>query len=195
VPMCSVPVAPRAGLRIQRMPSEPDTEFGEPAAYPYMCVASPSCHDTSTTRAWYEDDPARRQRFYNNVRSPSSLKPVTDCWPTHADNHSAGVCGGPVHCRICLPAAPQCGLHENYTSQHAKLESGFLRRHWAWRAERRTGARRRSCMPSSGSTWSPLPYGPSSPSRQGLLQPQSGRTAELNPSWEAPPHSVGLETG
>ena len=54
-----------AGLRIQRMPSEPDTEFGIPANYPYMCVASPSCHDTSTTRAWYEEDPDRRQRFYN----------------------------------------------------------------------------------------------------------------------------------
>ena len=54
-------------LRIQRMPSEPDTEFGNPANYPYMCVASPSCHDTSTTRAWYEEDPDRRQRFYNNV--------------------------------------------------------------------------------------------------------------------------------
>ena len=56
-----------AGLRIQRMPSGPDTEFGNPANYPYMCVASPSCHDTSTTRAWYKEDPDRRQRFYNNV--------------------------------------------------------------------------------------------------------------------------------
>ena len=56
-----------AGLRIQRMPSEPDTEFGNPATYPYMCVASPSCHDTSTTRAWYEEDPDRRQHFYNDV--------------------------------------------------------------------------------------------------------------------------------
>lgn len=57
-----------AGLRIQRMPSEPDAEFGNPANYPYMCVASPSCHDTSTTRAWYEEDSDRRQRFYNDVR-------------------------------------------------------------------------------------------------------------------------------
>ncbi len=57
-----------AGLRIQRMPSEPDADFGNPANYPYMCVASPSCHDTSTTRAWYEEDADRRQRFYNNVR-------------------------------------------------------------------------------------------------------------------------------
>ena len=65
-----------AGLRIQRMPSEADTEFGNPANYPYMCVASPSCHDTSTTRAWYEEDPDRRQRFYNNVGyTPPTLRP------------------------------------------------------------------------------------------------------------------------
>ena len=59
------------------MPSEADTEFGIPANYPYMCVASPSCHDTSTTRAWYEEDPDRRQRFYNNVSCiPPTLPPV-----------------------------------------------------------------------------------------------------------------------
>ena len=62
-----------AGLRIQRMPSEADTEFGNPANYPYMCVASPSCHDTSTTRAWYEEDPDRRQRFYSNVGSEAYI--------------------------------------------------------------------------------------------------------------------------
>ena len=65
-----------AGLRIQRMPSEAGLEFGDPAAYPYMCVASPSCHDTSTTRAWYEEDPGRRQRFYSTVRAPCFATPV-----------------------------------------------------------------------------------------------------------------------
>ena len=64
-----------AGLRIQRMPSEPGLEFGDPSAYPYMCVASPSCHDTSTSRAWYEEDPGRRQRFYSSVRAPPCPDP------------------------------------------------------------------------------------------------------------------------
>jgi 4-alpha-glucanotransferase len=65
-----------AGLRIQRMPSEAGAEFGDPAGYPYMCVASPSCHDTSTTRAWYEEEPGRRQRFYTDVRALKTLKPL-----------------------------------------------------------------------------------------------------------------------
>ena len=46
------------------MPSESDTEFGDPAKYPYMVVASPSSHDTSTSRSWYEEDAERRERFY-----------------------------------------------------------------------------------------------------------------------------------
>lgn len=50
------------------MPNEADTEFGDPAQYPYMTVASPSCHDTSTSRAWYEEDTQRRDRFCSDVR-------------------------------------------------------------------------------------------------------------------------------
>mmetsp|Transcript_13105 Transcript_13105/g.39668 ORF Transcript_13105/g.39668 Transcript_13105/m.39668 type:complete len:1026 (-) Transcript_13105:2008-5085(-) len=66
IPACVHPVMERLGLlglRIQRMPSEVGQEFGDPAQYPYMVVCSPSCHDTSTTRAWWEEDAERRQRF------------------------------------------------------------------------------------------------------------------------------------
>ena len=52
------------------MPDQQDVEFADPASYPHMCVASPSCHDTSTTRAWWEEDAARRARFYTQARSP-----------------------------------------------------------------------------------------------------------------------------
>ena len=59
---------PCAGLRIQRMPSEAGVEFGAPEEYPWMTVASPSCHDTSTSRAWYEQlDVAARERFWTEV--------------------------------------------------------------------------------------------------------------------------------
>jgi 4-alpha-glucanotransferase len=39
-------------------------EFALPSCYSYWTVASPSCHDTSTLRAWYNEDAARRERFY-----------------------------------------------------------------------------------------------------------------------------------
>ena len=66
VPPCVPPVLEELGilgLRIQRMPRAEDGEFGKPERYPYETVCSPSCHDTTTTRAWYEEDKDRRARF------------------------------------------------------------------------------------------------------------------------------------
>ena len=54
-------------LYIQRMPKESDREFGHPADAPYLSVASPSCHDMSTVRGWWEADRERSQRFYNQI--------------------------------------------------------------------------------------------------------------------------------
>ncbi len=143
-----------AGLRIQRMPSEPDAEFGDPANYPYMCVASPSCHDTSTTRAWYEEDPSRRQRF--TVRLfPHDISYISS-----------------IMCLSFLllyfdplgqSKAPTITLTTNHGVQIDLL-------HW-----RRSSlvcldlhlstARLRSCMQWSSSMWSPPPCGPYSLSR------------------------------
>ena len=54
-------------LYIQRMPKESNSEFGHPAEAPYLSVASPSCHDMSTVRGWWEEDRARSQRFYYQI--------------------------------------------------------------------------------------------------------------------------------
>lgn len=54
-------------LEIQRMPKNPKIEFNHPAAYPYLSVATPSSHDMSTIRGWWESDPAMAQRFYNYI--------------------------------------------------------------------------------------------------------------------------------
>ncbi|GAX79494.1 hypothetical protein CEUSTIGMA_g6935.t1 [Chlamydomonas eustigma] len=67
VPGCLPPIMHELGLlglRIQRMATEPGKEFDNPANYPYLTVASPSCHDIQPIRAWYEADPQRRERFY-----------------------------------------------------------------------------------------------------------------------------------
>ena len=60
------------GLRIQRMPApEQDennnSEFGIPSRYPYDTVCSPSCHDTTTFRAWFEEDENRRKKYYSQI--------------------------------------------------------------------------------------------------------------------------------
>jgi 4-alpha-glucanotransferase len=68
-------------LYIQRMPKETDSEFGHPADAPYLSVASPSCHDMSTVRGWWEEDHERTQRFYNQMLGHDGEAPqLCDVW-------------------------------------------------------------------------------------------------------------------
>lgn len=52
------------GLNIQRMPSDPQVAFGDPARAPYLSVVSPGSHDMSTLRGWWEEDRATTQHFF-----------------------------------------------------------------------------------------------------------------------------------
>ena len=52
-------------LEIQRMPKDPSQTFGHPAHYPYTSVCTTSTHDMNPIRAWWEEDRALTQRFYN----------------------------------------------------------------------------------------------------------------------------------
>ncbi|HEX8357458.1 MAG TPA: 4-alpha-glucanotransferase, partial [Segetibacter sp.] len=52
-------------LEIQRMPKDPTREFFHPNDAPYLSVVTPSTHDMSTVRGWWEEDRAATQRFFN----------------------------------------------------------------------------------------------------------------------------------
>ncbi|BDC99977.1 4-alpha-glucanotransferase [Persicobacter psychrovividus] len=70
VPDCVPPVMDELGmlsLEIQRMPKNPKVEFGHPAHAPYLSVVTPSCHDMSTIRGWWEEDPDQTQAFFNHM--------------------------------------------------------------------------------------------------------------------------------
>ena len=54
-------------LEIQRMPKDPQKEFAIPDEAPYLSVITPSTHDMSTLRGWWEENRERTQHFYNNV--------------------------------------------------------------------------------------------------------------------------------
>lgn len=54
-------------LEIQRMPKKPNAEFAMPADAPYLSVCTTSTHDMNPIRAWWEEDPAITQRFYNRA--------------------------------------------------------------------------------------------------------------------------------
>ena len=52
-------------LEIQRMPKNPKKEFYHPNDAPYLSVVTPSTHDMSTIRGWWEEDSNRTQHFFN----------------------------------------------------------------------------------------------------------------------------------
>lgn len=53
-------------LEVQRAPKTNSKEFFHPADAPYLSVVTPSTHDMSTVRGWWEEDRGVTQRFYNN---------------------------------------------------------------------------------------------------------------------------------
>ena len=55
------------GLHIQRMPANPETEFGHPDTAPYLSVVTTSSHDMSTIRGWWEEDRVRTQRYFETT--------------------------------------------------------------------------------------------------------------------------------
>lgn len=70
VPHCVPDVMKQLGilsLEIQRMPKKTNTEFFYLHEAPYLSVVTPSSHDMSTIRGWWEEDRGRTQRFYNQV--------------------------------------------------------------------------------------------------------------------------------
>lgn len=54
-------------LEIQRMPKNPEAQFGNPATYPYLSVCATSTHDMPGIRGWWESDHAASQSFFNNM--------------------------------------------------------------------------------------------------------------------------------
>ncbi|MHB9056056.1 MAG: 4-alpha-glucanotransferase [Paludibacteraceae bacterium] len=71
-------------LEIQRMPKKANTEFAMPADAPYLSVCTTSTHDMNPIRAWWEEDPALTQRFYNRALGIEGPAPET-CLPWVAE--------------------------------------------------------------------------------------------------------------
>ncbi|MEO9021153.1 MAG: 4-alpha-glucanotransferase [Ginsengibacter sp.] len=68
VPPCVPEVMSQLGilsLEIERMPKKQGIEFFHPNDAPYLSVVTPSTHDMSTIREWWEEDREQTQRFYN----------------------------------------------------------------------------------------------------------------------------------
>ena len=62
-------------LEIQRMPKNPKIEFGHPSDSPYLSVCTPSTHDMSTIRGWWEENRENTQRFYHHILGHNDIAP------------------------------------------------------------------------------------------------------------------------
>ena len=70
VPHCVPDVMRELGilsLEIQRMPKAAGAAFFHPKDAPYLSVVTPSTHDMSTIRGWWEEDRDLSQRFFNEI--------------------------------------------------------------------------------------------------------------------------------
>ncbi|MES2332953.1 MAG: 4-alpha-glucanotransferase [Bacteroidota bacterium] len=84
VPACVPDVMRQLGLlslEIQRMPKDATKEFFHPNDAPYLSVVTPSTHDMSTIRGWWEEDRDRIQQFYNNQLGQwGEAPPYCEAW-------------------------------------------------------------------------------------------------------------------
>ncbi|KAF9679489.1 hypothetical protein SADUNF_Sadunf06G0020200 [Salix dunnii] len=124
IPACVHPVMQELGLiglRIQRMPSESDLEFGIPSQYSYMTVCAPSCHDCSTLRAWWEEDEERRCRYFKYVVGSDAIPP-SQCVPDMAHFVARQHVEAPSMWAI-FPLQDLLALKEEYTTRPATEET------------------------------------------------------------------------
>lgn len=54
-------------LEIFRMSKDPKVQFGDPSRYPYMSVCTTGTHDTSTLRAWWEEDRNASTEYWHEM--------------------------------------------------------------------------------------------------------------------------------
>ncbi|OUO19648.1 4-alpha-glucanotransferase [Alistipes sp. An31A] len=68
-------------LEIQRMPKRAGERFAATADYPYLSVCSTSTHDMTPLRAWWREERATTQHFYNEVlRCPGEAPAECEPW-------------------------------------------------------------------------------------------------------------------
>ena len=78
VPACLPEVMKQLGilsLEVQRMPKASNTTFFHPKDAPYLSVVTPSSHDTSTIRGWWEEDVSKTQQFYHQEMEQTGEAP------------------------------------------------------------------------------------------------------------------------
>lgn len=67
-------------LEIQRMPKDPQLQFGLTNQYPYLSVCTTSTHDMAPIREWWHENGAVTQDYYNHILWQDGKAPI-ECSP------------------------------------------------------------------------------------------------------------------
>lgn len=68
-------------LIIQRMPNDSNIKFADLAHAPYLSVCSPSSHDMSGIRGWWEENPDNTKNFYyNELKQHGECPQFCEAW-------------------------------------------------------------------------------------------------------------------
>ena len=96
------------GLRIERWAREwkrPGSPFIPPREYPALTVCTPSVHDTSTLRGWWEEDRAEREAYFPLLelegavpRAARDRRRTRPSWSADSGRAPASAC---CSCRSC----------------------------------------------------------------------------------------------
>lgn len=88
VPRCVPDVMRQVGilsLEVQRMPKISRHDFSRPSDAPYLSVVTPSTHDMSTIREWWEEDRKVTQKFFNaELHYPGDAPASCESWISRA---------------------------------------------------------------------------------------------------------------
>lgn len=138
IPDCVPEVMDELGilsLEIQRMPKEYGAELGVPSHYPYWSVASPSSHDTSNIRAFWEENSRLSENLYHhhlNRHGKTPYKADTDVIEAIIDEQL-----GANSMWTVIPIQDLMALNENYWFDDPEKERinkpEFSRHHWRFR--------------------------------------------------------------
>ena len=122
-------------LEIQRMPKNPQHEFGHVDEYPYSSVCTIGTHDMSTLRGWWEESPEITERYYHHVMHR---------WGDAPEHASASLCKDIIYEHLYSPSMLCILTWQDWTSMDERLRNPDVdaerinvpanpRHYWRWR--------------------------------------------------------------
>lgn len=122
-------------LEIQRMPKNPEHEFGHVGEYPFRSVCTVGTHDMSTLRGWWEEDRRVTEAFFHRELGH---------WGELPEHAPGWLCEEVIHRHLCSPSMLCILTWQDWTSMDESLRNPDVeterinvpanpKHYWRWR--------------------------------------------------------------